>query len=92
MSNDDATDWVDFMLTKFSWKTLAVTIGTILFASASFAQTPQTSGNSTMSSNAAPQAQADPVGTTHSDGQSGKSSRPYERDVTMPSNLDKPPQ
>jgi hypothetical protein len=83
---------MDFMQKIFSMKSLALAVGAIAFAAPGFAQTPQASGHSTTSSNTASQAQSDPVGATHSDGQSGKSSRPFERDVQMPSHLDQPPQ
>jgi hypothetical protein len=78
------------MRTKSSWATLAAVFGALSIASASYAQTNQASSSSSANgTNSNAQAQSDPVGQTHSDGQSGKSRRPDGPGVDVPQDLDR---
>jgi hypothetical protein len=79
------------MRTRSSWATLAAISGALVIASASYAQTTQTGNGSSSANgtNSSAQAQSDPVGQTHSDGQSGKSRRPDGPGVDVPQDLDR---
>jgi hypothetical protein len=72
--------------------TLAAALGALAVATAGEAQTGQPSSNSSNGTPPSTQPQSDPVGQTHSDGQSGKSSRPNPHGADVPPNWNKLPQ